>query len=224
MQELRQSLEAEVTKFRVWADNYPISERSGEWECGYSEWQDIYNAFRAYVQPTGYRNWDQKITEDLLYLIARDNECEALIRETAKRSDDLLYLAENAVSSQERDTKWQIAVELGKLNTQRDIAEKLLLQFAHDPEEYVRRRALMALADLGSTQIEELAAVAWDTIPDWDWDTTSEFQAHSRIAALYSLRKVGSSKLEEYLARAEGSGQRFLVEYAARIRNGEEVS
>jgi hypothetical protein len=186
MQSVLQALDTEAAKFRTWADDYPAAERSDEWECSYDMWRDIYCAFRAYVQATGFRDWDQRITEYLLYLIARDNEFEALIKDIAARPDDLLHLAEIAVSSTESKAKWQIAVELGKLSTQTSQAERLLLRFAHNADEYVRRRAMMALADAGSTHVAALATVAWDT--NLDWDTTGEFQQYPRMAALYSLR------------------------------------
>lgn len=157
----RQALEAEAAKFRAWADTQPIATRSGEWETNYLGWSEVYSAFEAYVQTTGNQDWDAAITVELLYLIARDNEMQTLIEEIAKRPEDVLYLAKNAVSYPDYHAKWQLAVELGELDAYKDAALKLLLLFAYDEDMYVRRRAMISLANLGSAQVEELAANAW---------------------------------------------------------------
>lgn len=89
------------------------------------------------------------------------------------------------------------------------MVEPLLLQFAHDEDEYVRRQALMALGTLGSPLVEDLAEAAWQT--------GHEYQ---RMAVLAALRDVQSPALDDYLARAESDGRQYLLHYAAKIRAG----
>lgn len=207
--ELRQALEAPVARFRAWAGTIPVSERSGEWECLYSGWLEIYTTFSAFVGATSCREWDEDVAQILLYIIARDNEMNELVKDLAKRPDNLLCLGELALTSSERDAKWQLAAEIGRIERRAPQVELLLLQFAHDTDEYVRRCALMALADIGSEKVEELVAAAWKT-----------GDMYQRMAVLYALWKVRSPQLDTYLARADIDGRQYLVEYSARVRSG----
>lgn len=209
MADLHEALEVAVTRFRAWADQFPVAERSGEWECLYDDWQTIYNAFRAFVDVTNCQDWDEAIMQMLLYIIARDNEMQVLVKEVAERPDHLMCLSEHAIGSSEPDAKWQLAAALGRVEQQTPQAEALLLQFADDPDEYVRRRSLLALADSGSSHVESLAVSAWET--------GDEYQ---QAAALYALWKVGSPQLETYLAQAEYAGREDLISYMERVRAG----
>lgn len=145
----------------------------------------------------------------LLYIIARDNEMQELAKEVARNPDNLVCLAERATASPERDAKWQLAVELSRLERRPPQVESLLLRFAHDDDDYVRRRSMLALADTGSAKVEGLVAPVWETGDE-----------HQRMAVLYALWKTGSPQLDTYLAQAEADGRQYLVGYAARIRAG----
>lgn len=83
----------------------------------------------------------------------------------------------------------------------------LLIHFAYDADEYVSRRALIALGKLKSERTEQLAERAWQT--------GHEYQ---RIAALWALKDVGSSKLGDYLLQAEEDGREYVVRNAIEIR------
>src|SRR6266849_7396120 len=108
-------LEAEVGRFRAWADTYPIAERDSAWESMYRGWQELSSAFSAFVNATTCQQWSEETTQMLLYTIARDNETHALVKHVARNPDNLVCLAERAIASGEPDTKWQLAVELGHL-------------------------------------------------------------------------------------------------------------
>src|SRR5688500_11631901 len=84
-------------------------------------------------------------------------------REIAQDPDRLLIVAEDARESRERDTKWQIVAALVDLADRKDRIEPLLLQFAHDENEYIRRRALMALGKQRSPHVEALVEAAWNS-------------------------------------------------------------
>ncbi len=204
-----EELEAEVGRFRAWADTYPIAERDSAWESMYRGWQELSSAFSAFVNATTCQQWSAETTQMLLYTIARDNEMEALVKEVARNPDNLVCLAERAVASGERDAKWQLAVELGHLEPRPPQVESLLLQFAYDEDLYVQRRAMMALADIGSAKVEELVVPAWESGDE-----------HQRMGVLYALWKVGSPQLDAYLAQAEADGRPYLTEYLARVRVG----
>jgi HEAT repeat protein len=202
-----EALGREVDRFRAWADTYPVEERSGEWEMGYNGWKDLNEAFIAFVSSTSCVDWDAETTQMVLYTIARDNEMQWLIERLAENPNNLLCLAERALESDVWEAKWQIATALGGLESRRTEAESLLLRFAHDEDEYVRRRALLALSDLNSSHVEDLVASAWDT--------GEEYQ---RIAVLCALHQVGSPLLKEYAKLAEADGRESLAKYATYIR------
>jgi hypothetical protein len=201
------ALRREVDRFHVWADTYPVEQRSGEWEMGYSGWDDLNKTFIAFISSSTCADWDAETTEIVLYVIARDNEMQWLIDHLAQNADNLLCLAERALESDMWEAKWQIAMALGSLESRRTEAEALLLRFAHDEDEYVRRRALLALSDLNSSHVEDLVDLAWGT--------GEEYQ---RIAVLCALYEVGSPLLEKYAMLAEADGRESLAKYAAYIR------
>ena len=142
-------------------------------------------------------------------MIARDNEVGLLADEVPAAR--LVSLAQSALESKERDAKWQLVIRLKKLQWKTEI-EQLLLAFVKDVDEYVRRRALLTLADCKSEHTERLAEIAWQS--------GDEYQ---RIAALHALYKVGSGLLPGYLQLADTDGRQFVVMRARDIRdrNGE---
>jgi hypothetical protein len=103
--------------FRAWADtlDVAIADRSGEWECDYDGWSEIYRAWTALLAKHPLQGWSATLTIQVLYALARDNECQVMARALAKHeSDSLLALAELALNDGEPDAKWQLAIELGQ--------------------------------------------------------------------------------------------------------------
>ena len=197
------SLQEEVEKFKAWATSYPPNQRTGEWECDYQQWQSLWAAAIAVLEFIPASAWSKKCCENLLYVVARDNEMEHIADELAGRPGALLKLARLAIESSERDAKWQLAVQLGALATDRVEAEALLLRLVHDQDEYVSRRSLLALGTLKSVHAESLAERVWLT--------GHEYQ---RIAALWVLKEVAPGKLNQYVRLAKEDGRKFIVENA----------
>jgi hypothetical protein len=201
------TLKREIEKFRDWASNYPVAERSGEWECDYPDWAAIKTQFKRFIEQTDCNRWSAPEIQSVLYIIARDNECEILIDELVERRECFFSLVKAAVKCDEPEAKWQFASRLGDAEHGLDDIESYLVKFLQDSHEYVRRRALLALAQTGSTQTEAWAEIAWNT--------GDEYQ---RIAALHALRMVSSSRLNDFIASAKQDGRRTLV------MNAEELS
>jgi HEAT repeat protein len=204
----RSALEQEVARLRSWAEAYDRPRR-GEWECDYTNWGDLYNAVTAYVTDSKVEEWDEVVAALLLYAIARDNELEHIAGQLRKTPEKLYALAQAAVRSGEKDAKWQMAEQLAHCPGQEG-TEALLLVLATDPEEYVRRRALMALGRIKSSHVETLVEQAWDS--------GDEYQ---RMAVLDALHSVQSKKLAVYLDMARADGRQYLIAFANRIRRGE---
>lgn len=201
-----ESLQVEVEKFKEWAALYPTHQRTGEWECDYEDWRLLWAAAIAVLESLPPSAWTEKCCANLLYAIARDNEVERIADELAGRPAALLELARQAIGSSERDAKWQLAVQLGALSTDKEDAETLLLRLVDDEDEYVCRRSLLALGALKSVHAECLAERAWLT--------GHEYQ---RIAALWVLKDVAPTKFAQYVRLAKEDGRKFVVENALQV-------
>ncbi len=204
----RSLLEHEVARFRSWveADARP---RIGEWECDYPSWDDLYNAVSSYISGSKVEEWDDSVADLLLYVIARDNEIEHVAGLLSEMPEKLYALGQMAVRADEKDAKWQLAEQLAYFPDQ-ERAESLLLALAADTDEYVRRRALMALGRIKSEKVETLVEQAWDS--------GDEYQRMAVLDALYNLQ---SKKLAFYLEMAQADGRQYLTAFAERIRKGE---
>lgn len=135
-----------VGRFSAWAQTVPVEHRNGEWECDYPAWPEIYAAWESLLAAAPIEGWPFALVDTALYTIARDNECQALAREVPTAS--LRFLAEEALARGEAEVKWQLAVEIGTRCV--GGCEELLVRFADDDDEYVRRRAVQSLALVGS--------------------------------------------------------------------------
>jgi HEAT repeat protein len=139
----------------------------------------------------------------LLYILARDNEMELLKQELVTRPVHLLALSRVALYSIEADARWQLADALGSVELPPNEVEPLLERLFHDRDEYVSRRALLALAHRQSKTAESLALLAWNT--------EHEYQ---RMAALEALSALNSPLLPSYLDLSQRDGRQHLVNFA----------
>ncbi len=203
----KMTLHDEVKRFKEWSDNYPIRQRSGEWEMNYDSWGALYKATQDFLATPNPNVWSQQDIDDLFYTIARDNECEQIVGDLLDRPKLLLHLAELALKSIDKDTRWQLARQLGHLHTVPLEAESLLREYMNDSEEYVRRQALLALANLQSHWTEFYAEQAWES--------EHEYQ---RIAALWAFYETKSPKLNHYLQKAIEDGRTYLFKNVEEIK------
>ena len=136
----------EAERFRTWALTVP-KERSAEWESEYPEWGDAYKATFDFLESVIIEELDEKTKDDLLFMLAADNECEMISEELEKYPNKLIHLAQTAIPSVHKDAKWQIATALGRLSVKTQQSEHILRALAKDEYEYTRRRALRALTE-----------------------------------------------------------------------------
>ncbi|HET6991237.1 MAG TPA: hypothetical protein VFJ43_07940 [Bacteroidia bacterium] len=209
----------EIAKFEQWANAYsaiPQEERVGEWECDYDvlsaqgSWSSIYKHFDDFIMHSEPLSWTDSVISKLLYIIARDNECEILAREVTRFEKGFIILAKKSLEMGPRDAKWQLAVRLNLL-ADKKLAFALLEAFVKDPEEYVNRRALMKLAEMGWEKTEDYCRMVWER------KNYGEVQEYQRMAVLYSLRCVKSPLLSEYIRLAKEDGRKHLVLNAEKI-------
>ena len=204
---MKNLLNTEIEKFKRWALSFPIESRSGEWECDYENWKELYSAFNDFILSTTPEDASGTDIENLIYVIARDNEMEDLILEIEARPEWFKTILPNVLESSEPDAKWQFAVALGKGVLPNQEAEPALLKLVYDKNEYVSRMALKSLGKIGSTKTEALCKRAWQT--------NHEYQ---RIMVLWVLKEIRSENLANYIDLAMKDGREHVVSNANEIR------
>jgi hypothetical protein len=152
-----------------------------EWEASYPSWELLNTIFNKLVDTTTCDEWDQKTINNLLFIIGRENECEILARKVAEFPESLLFLGKEGVSYPDRDTKWQLAHYLTNVASVKPEVEEIILKYYEDQDEYVKRRALLALGIIQSRYAEKCALESWKT-----------GMKYQKLAALEVLKQINS--------------------------------
>jgi hypothetical protein len=197
----------EIEKFQQWAEHLPDADKDFGWEAGYEHWPALRAAVLNMIKSTDPAGLSPDAPEFslVLYAVARDNVEQILAGDLVDHPKWLHALASAALNFPDVDARWQLAVALGGSSNKAE-AEKLLLEYHAGPDEYVGRMALLALANLGSKQTDQLAAKAWNT--------KDEYQ---RIAALWAVKRVNSPHLPKFIDAAKKDGREKLMSNLAKI-------
>ena len=212
---IRERLLEQVGKFHQWQEiTYPgktTEEIGGAWEVDYPAWNDIFDAFCHVLTQMDAETADSVLLDEMVYLIARDNEAEGFIQETTSHPQWFECLCRRAAASNESEAKWQFAAYLPECSCSQEVRD-IILDFAKDPNEYVSRRALLAMPALRPDCVEQFAPLFWERNC-----YSPELQEYQRIAVLVSLDAIHSDLLPQYLERAKQDGRSYLLEHAKRI-------
>lgn len=177
-----------------------------EWEANYPNWSLLTTLFTQIIDSTDFSTWSQRTINNLLYLIARDNECEILIDKLTEHSKAYVFLALEGLRFPDSDARWQLAHYLIKIVNNEPNAEDIILKYVGDHVEYVSRRAMLALGYIKSKYAEDFALKAWKT--------NLEYQ---KIAALEVLHQLDSKHLEQTLKEALNNDSEIVRQNAERI-------
>ena len=212
---IRERLLEQVGKFHQWQEiTYPgktTEEIGGAWEVDYPAWNDIFDAFCHVLTQMDAEMADSILLDEMVYLIARANEAEGFIQETTSHPQWFECLCRRAAASNESEAKWQFAAYLPECSCSQEVRD-IILDFAKDPNEYVSRRALLAMPALRPDCVEQFAPLFWERNC-----YSPELQEYQRIAVLVSLDAIHSDLLPQYLERAKQDGRSYLLEHAKRI-------
>ena len=215
---IRERLLEQAIKFHQWQEaTYPgktSEELGGEWEVDYPYWNDTYSAFCHVLTQMDAETADSVLLDEMVYLIARDNEAEGFIQETTSHPQWFERLCRRAAASNESEAKWQFAAYLSECPCSQEVKD-MILDFAKDPNEYVSRRALLAMPALRPDCVEQFAPLFWERNC-----YSLELQEYQRIAVLVSLDAIHSVMLPQYLEQAKQDGRSYLLEHAKRIEGG----
>lgn len=206
-------LHIKVNAFRSWAKtNYPqMTEETdnGEW-CFCDEFYEMTSCASRIIQKYPAAGATEQIIDDLLYVIARDNECEALIDELNAYHDWFSLLCRYSLKSPYTNDKWQFVKNLCHYGGNVNIHE-LVYDFLDAGDEYTERMALQALADIYPEKAEEYAVLFWHR-------GKYEYDEYQKIMALHVLYQIRSPKLPDYLELAEHSNYKYLKMNAHELR------
>ena len=215
---IRERLLEQAIKFHQWQeDTYPektAEEIGSMWEVDYPYWNDTYRAFCHVLTQMDAETADSVLLDEMVYLIARDNEAEGFIQETTSHPQWFERLCRRAAASNESEAKWQFAAYLPECSCSQEVRD-IILDFAKDPNEYVSRRALLAMPALRPDCVEQFAPLFWERNC-----YSLELQEYQRIAVLVSLDAIHSVMLPQYLEQAKQDGRSYLLEHAKRIEGG----
>ena len=215
---IRERLLKQAIKFHQWQEvTYPgktAEEIGSMWEVDYPYWNDTYSAFCYVLTQMDAETADIVLLDEMVYLIARANEAEGFIQETTSHPKWFECLCRRAAASNESEAKWQFAAYLPECPCSPEI-KNMILDFAKDPNEYVSRRALLAMPALRPDCVEQFAPLFWERNC-----YSPELQEYQRIAVLVSLDAIHSDLLPQYLERAKQDGRSYLLEHAKRIEGG----
>ena len=216
--DIRECLLEQARKFHQWQEiTYPgktTEEIGGVWEVDYPAWNDIFDAFCHVLTQMNAEMADSVLLDEMVYLLARDNEAEGFIQETTSQPKWFECLCRRAAASNENEAKWQFAAYLPECPCSQEVKD-MILDFAKDPNEYLSRRALLAMPVLRPDCVEQFAPLFWECSC-----YSPELQEYQRIAVLVSLDAIHSDLLPQYLERAKQDGRSYLLEHAKRIEGG----
>ncbi len=196
------ALKNHAAAFRDWAASLPLSARSAEWECEYEHWPEIWASVQTFAAAPG----TDRPAADLLFLLARDNETETIAEILTAHPALLIWLAKEGRDLAEPSARWQLANALGNIPNRDAAIVPLLTGYCHDTDEYVRRRALLALGRHRAPDVEPLA--------DRDWAGGS---LYARLAALQVLADLASPLFWRCHAEAVAGDDPMLAAAAERL-------
>lgn len=171
-----------IDRFLDWAKDHGGSYH--EYEEQYP-WDELYKEVDLLLSQGKLTRED---IQDLLFLLARDNEAENILDMISKKPEIAEQVASQGITYEDLDARWQIAVLLGRLATNQSLNH--LRSMLLDPAEYVRRRALLELRD-HDPYLSELTAINW----------LNSLHEYSRMVALDTLAFLGSYDLDMAIKR-----------------------
>lgn len=211
-------LHKSVARFVKRADkDYPDwSERhdNGEWEIDLDEFYDMCNVIFEIIETISCDEATEQMLDDILFGIARDNECSRIIEVLLKFPEWYALLCRQVLSTDYINAKWQFAESLRDYNGKNEIKD-LIFDFLRVDDEYTQRLALKSLAYIYPDKAEKYAVQFWHRDKYKDDAYASEYQ---KIMALHVLHMIDSSVLEKYLNLADKSEYYYLKENAKEIR------
>lgn len=190
------------------------SRDNGEWEIDLNEFDDMCDVIFDIIKTTSCDEASKQMLDDILFGIARDNECSRIVAMLLDYPEWYELLCKKVLSTDYINAKWQFAESLKDCSGKDEIRE-LIFDFLQVDNEYTQRLALQSLAYIYPDKAEEYAIDFWWRDKYKDDAYASEYQ---KIVVLHVLHIIHSAELEKYLDLADKSEYRYLKENAEEIR------
>ena len=144
-----------VAQFVKEADKkYPNwSERNdnGEWGIGLDKFDDMYKVILEIIEYTSCDEATEQMLDDILFGIARDNECSRIIEVLLKYPDWYALLCEKVLFTEYINAKWQFEESLKDYHGKDEI-KALIFDFLQVDDEYTQRMATKVISIYPSGQ------------------------------------------------------------------------
>ncbi len=190
------------------------SHDNGEWEIDLNEFDDMCNVIFEIIKTTSCGEATEQMLDDILFGIARDNECSRIAEMLLDYPEWYACLCRKVLSTDYINAKWQFAESLKDYNGKDEIKD-FVFDFLQVDDEYTQRLALKSLAYIYPDKAEKYAVEFWHRDKYKDDAYGDEYQ---KIMVLHVLHIIHSTKLEKYLDLADRSEYYYLKENAKEIR------
>lgn len=211
-------LHKKVNRFKHRANkDYPNwNERNdnGEWEIGLREFDEMCNFIFEIIENISCDKASEPMLDDILFGIARDNECGRIVQELIDYPQWYSILCRKSLMTDYVNAKWQFAGSLKDYKGQDNLHE-LIYEFLNVDDEYTERLALKSLAYIYPDKAEKYAIEFWWRDKYRDKVYEDEYQ---KIMVLHVLYIIYSTELEKYLDLADKTGYYYLKENSKEIR------
>lgn len=206
-----------VKNFKRWAEkNYPdITEENdnGEWVfC--DEFDEMIGFSLKILENIEAEDATPQLIDNLLFCIARDNDCLILINNLENYPQWFSVLCKASFKTNYINAKWQFAEYLGKYNGD-DNLQECIFEFLEIDDEYTQRMALSTLVSLYPNKVEEYVEKHWDKSKEFG----KNLEGYHKMMILDVLNRIKSSNLKRYLLLAQQSEHKYLKEFADKILN-----
>lgn len=187
---------------------------NGEWEIGLCEFDEMCDIIFMIIVKISPEEASEQMIDDILFGIARDNECSRIICKLLEYPEWYSLLCKKSLTTDYINAKWQFAESLKDYIGQEQIQE-LIFEFMNVDHEYTERLALKSLAYIYPEKAEAYAIEFWWRDKYKDDNYADEYQ---KIMVLDVLHIIRSVELEKYLDLADKSGYYYLKENSKTIR------
>ncbi|MDE5885557.1 MAG: hypothetical protein K2H29_10845 [Oscillospiraceae bacterium] len=137
---MENNLHLKVNAFKLWVKlNHPeITEDNdnGEW-CFCQEYDEMISCVLNFIENNSVKNATKQVIDDLLYAIARDNECSWIMTRLEKYNEWFSLLCRQSLKTNYTNAKWQFAEHL-KNYKGNDNLQKLIYDFLLVEDEYTQ--------------------------------------------------------------------------------------
>lgn len=193
-----------------WSERYD----NGEWEIDLNEFDDMCNIIFEVIESTSCDEATEQMLDDILFGIARDNECSRIVGMLLDYPAWYACLCRKVLFTDYINAKWQFAESLKDYSGKEELKD-FIFDFLQVDDEYTQRLALKSLAYIYPDKAEEYAIEFWWRDKYKDDAYASEYQ---KIMVLHVLHIIHSTELEKYLELADKSEYYYLKENAREIR------